>query len=468
MASVAAAGASAERGAERQPTYASLAGPSVARAGSLVTLRGSIGIRGSNRHASSGHVVIQSRPAGTANWRTLARLALTSDGAFVFKTRVRATRTQGARNVFFRVVFAGDATHRPSTSKARKTDVVTPSTQPPSAAPPTATVPPSVPVSIPPAAGLSTDWPVTALAADGGRVAYATCAGVFAWDTTTPQATEVATARLANNCIEPSHWGVSSVALAGDRLAYVDAQGGNTSFWSVVDVSLATTPQSVVLASGSNTVGPPLPRVAGSGELLAFASRDLNLALPYPPNLPWYIETIGRTGCPCQEILGFAQPGTDTDLYRHLDDVDNGRLVVSGAGLTRILDTDGKLLLTLSLDEPSYAQLSGDDLVVQLRNATWPWVFESEVRGYSAATATLLHTWPLTASTQQSHWPALQDVAHGLAAYTVDGKLHLLRLSDGSDTIIGPGDLARFADTGLVVATGPRIQLIPNGELPLH
>ena len=108
-ASVYEAGALAERGAGRQRTYANLVGPLVARAHSSVTLRGWI------THVSARNVVIQSSPGATANWRTLARLGLKSDGTFVFKTRVGATGTQGrSRTVFYRVVFAGDATHLPS------------------------------------------------------------------------------------------------------------------------------------------------------------------------------------------------------------------------------------------------------------------------------------------------------------------------------------------------------------------
>jgi hypothetical protein len=450
FASVGVAAGGAERGAVRQPTYANLVGPLVARAGGFVTLRGSIGIRGTNGHVSSGYVLVQSRPARMAKWRTLTRLALKSDGTFLFKTRVGATGAQGVRNVFFRVVFAGDARHGPS-SQDCTTEVVMPSTQPPPPAPPTATAPATVPVPISPVTGVSTGWPVTALTADGGRVAYATCAGVFTWDTTAAQATQVATARLSNNCVPYlTHWGVSSVALAGDQLAYVDVQGGNIIFWSVVSVSLGAAPQPTVLASGSQTNGPPHPQAAWSGGLLALSSE----VQEFP--LVWHIQTMGPSGCPCQEILRFPQPYPD--LHRHLNDADDGRLVVSGGGLLRVLDTNGNVLLTLPV-ESSYSALSGDDLVVQL---------DSELRDYSVATGTLVHTWRLAASTQQAFAPVLQDVARGLAAYTVDGQLHLLRLGDGSDAIIAPADLARFADTGLVLAAGTRIQLIPYGELPLH
>jgi hypothetical protein len=91
--------------------------------------------------------VIESHPAGTANWRTLTRAALKSDGTFVAKVRVGATGAQGVGNVYFRVVFAGDATHGPS-SQDCKTEVITPSTEPTPASTSTVTVPAKAPIDI--------------------------------------------------------------------------------------------------------------------------------------------------------------------------------------------------------------------------------------------------------------------------------------------------------------------------------
>ena len=307
-----------------------------------------------------------------------------------------------------------------------------------------------------PVTGVFTGWPVTALAADGDRVAYATCAGVFTWDLAAAQAIQVAKPALSNNCtdVRHSHEHVASVALASDRLAYADQQGGNTTFWSVRGVSLGTTPQPFTLASSGNTCCLPPPEVAGSGGLLAFATRR-----PKDPGSPsvlvWQIQTVGPGGCPCQEISTFEQP--TPDRFFHLDDVDAGRLVANGGGSLRILDSGGTPLLDLPL-QPSEAALSGDDLAVHI---------EGELRDYSAPTGTLLHTWAL-APAPSAVPSVLQDVAHGLAAYVVNGELHVLRLSDGSDAVVGPGNLARFTDSGLVETAGPRIQLIPYGKLPLH
>ena len=91
VANVGVVAASAGGGVVRKPTSANLVGSLLARADGFVTLRGLIGIRGSSGHVSSGYVVVQSRLAGTASWSTLTRLALKSDGTFVFKTPVGAT-----------------------------------------------------------------------------------------------------------------------------------------------------------------------------------------------------------------------------------------------------------------------------------------------------------------------------------------------------------------------------------------
>ena len=64
--------ASAERGAVRQPTYVTLVGPAVARADGFVTLRGSIGIRGSSGDVSfeEDFVLTNNQGTGTLTIKT--------------------------------------------------------------------------------------------------------------------------------------------------------------------------------------------------------------------------------------------------------------------------------------------------------------------------------------------------------------------------------------------------------------
>jgi hypothetical protein len=46
----------------------------------------------------------------------------------------------------------------------------------------------------------------------------------------------------------------------------------------------------------------------------------------------------------------------------------------------------------------------------------------------------------------------LEDAAGGLVAYTVQGEVHVLRLSDGRDVVVAAGTKARFVSSGLVYA----------------
>ena len=122
---------------------------------------------------------------------------------------------------------------------------------------------------------------------------------------------------------------------------------------------------------------------------------------------------------------------------------------------------------------PLAAQLGGTDLVVLLRG---------ELRDYDTATGVLQHSWPLPdvpagrdcafTNTSSCPYPApalvLQDAAHGLATYTLDGHVHVLRLADGKDAIVASGTLARFTNAGLVYADGARIHLVPYDQLPLR
>jgi hypothetical protein len=104
------AGAPAEHGLKKQRTWANLIGPGVASPHSLVTWHGQIG------NVSSGAVVIQSRPKESRTWTTVARVPLKSDGTFVFRTRAGRgpVGAETSRASYYRVVFAGDATHLPS------------------------------------------------------------------------------------------------------------------------------------------------------------------------------------------------------------------------------------------------------------------------------------------------------------------------------------------------------------------
>src|SRR5262249_34340186 len=172
------------------------------------------------------------------------------------------------------------------------------------------------------------------------------------------------------------------------------------------------------------------------------------------------IERVDPGGCPCSAIS--STPGPYTPL-----DVDQNRIVVSGTNETRVLTSDGAVLLSEPVPTAA-AQLSGSELVIAAG---------THLQVYDTRTGGLVAMWPMPASpvghdcdfygdpscnygSPQSH-VMLEDLAHGLAAYIYAGQVHLLRLSDGADRTVAYGTLARFTSDGLIDADGARISLTP-------
>jgi hypothetical protein len=66
------------------------------------------------------------------------------------------------------------------------------------------------------------------------------------------------------------------------------------------------------------------------------------------------------------------------------------------------------------------------------------------------------------------------DAARGLVAYTLSGKLHLLRLRDGRNRVVAAAEDARFGTKGLFyvyTASAPwvsRIRFVPWAALPVR
>jgi hypothetical protein len=177
------------------------------------------------------------------------------------------------------------------------------------------------------------------------------------------------------------------------------------------------------------------------------------------------IHRVDGRGCPCPVIATSQGPLVPFD-------VDAGRIVAGGENATVVLDGAGATLVSVPVS-PLAAQLSGSDLAVLVRG---------QLLVYDVATGTRLHAWTLPdvpsggecASPHSGTWECgaaqlvLEDVAHGLAAFVLDGKVHILRLADGVDATVAAGTLARFTDTGLVYADGASLHLVPFERLPIR
>jgi Tol biopolymer transport system component len=287
------------------------------------------------------------------------------------------------------------------------------------------------------------------LAADDARVAYAACGHVFVW---TPSAGRVEQAEdqtsLSPRCYD--NRGIVSLAIAGDRVATGWIGGGNTTFWWLGGAVLDPSRTGFELGTGFATMGTPrarfLDNLVGDGSLLVFSSRDEGWVGGACCDLVTTRERIVEAnppGCPCATLA--TEPGPFVP-----DDVDDSRIVAIGDNAVVILDWTGKRLLAVDV-KASAAQLSGRDLVI---------LAGGRLMHFDASTGSELHAWPIAGS------PTLQDAARGLAAYVVDGQVHVLRLADGRDVVVAAGTLARFLDDGLVNADGARLHLVPFERLP--
>jgi hypothetical protein len=336
-----------------------------------------------------------------------------------------------------------------------------------------------------PADGIYAGGEVTRLAADGPRVAFAACDGVKAWTPSAGPLLVVSPNPYGGSlCFPPTdRVAVTDVALAGDRIAYVRSGGGLTpplELWA----SALTSPAPAVLARSGTTVGSHLRGVgtlAGAGGLLVYSTWD---GRPETVSsgagvivTAQSIYRVDLTGCPCPALASVPAQGEPVD-------VDDSRIVVlhafwpDGTWVSRtpslsILDHMGAELLSLPIDAAA-AQLAEPDLVAAVGNS---------LVDFDSITGQRLHSWPVSSEPPARDCPfwagpdcigfvysepphyVLQDAAGGLAAYTLDGKLHVLRLADGKDSVVGYAVEARFMDDGLVYADGARIRLVPFDRL---
>ena len=320
---------------------------------------------------------------------------------------------------------------------------------------------------------LTAPWPITRIAADGDHVAYVSCGHVFTW---TPQANAVSqtepTASLAPACtLDPAYhisYEIYSLALAGDRIALGTHDGNNVQGWRLYTGTVSPPGGFAILDgrirstcfAGSDGLG----ELTGSGSLLVYSTWHGCPTLASEQQIERVDPGCRSPDRPCPTVAD--SPAGPLVPF----DVNEGRIVAGGNNATVLLDANGKQLLSVPVS-PLAAQLSGSDLIVLVRG---------ELRDYDTATGTSLHAWPLPdapsgveCGSSECYGPQpqprllLEDAAHGLVTYVLDGQVHLLRLSDDKDVVVAAGTLARFMDAGLVYADGNRLHLLPYSTLPL-
>ena len=317
---------------------------------------------------------------------------------------------------------------------------------------------------------LEARFPIRQLSADGDRVAYWLCPhGFGAWRPgKAPVALGVGTLAA---CLVPAadrrpESNVYDLTLAGDRLAYLTASGGNTSVWQVWLTTFERRDEGEAIAGGSQTTGDDarwaqLEDLVGGGSALVFGRRGWTYDDYRRPESVWRVDGLTPV-----------QVASRSDDLQPLA-VDEGRIVARRpSGSLELLSLDGHVLETL--DVPSLgAMLSGDDLVV---------LVQGELRDYSVSTGELRYVRPLPDVPSAGRCRltgclgirlTLDDAARGAVVYTLDGVVHLLRLRDGADVTVPGATTAELTDAGLFYAYAGedpwpgRIRFVPFDELPL-
>jgi WD40-like Beta Propeller Repeat len=311
--------------------------------------------------------------------------------------------------------------------------------------------------------------PITKLSADGDRVAYWLCPhSLGAWRPGDAQPLALGGSTLGACSVPPALVGfgiyVYDLALAGNRLAYLSEWDGNEIHTALMLTTLGRGTEGDMITETETSRDLPiaLGDLVGGGSTLVYGWRSSFVtSLPAPESI-WRVD--GATP---------VQITKSTDDLQPLS-VDRGRIVARRAdGSLELLDVEGGVLRTFDVHALG-AVLAGDDLVV---------LVQGQLRDYSASSGALLETWPLpdvpsAGRCRDLACPGvrltLDDAARGVAVYTLDGVVHLLRLRDGEDKTVPGATAAELTDAGLFyayVGADPwpgRIRFVPFDELPLR
>ena len=336
--------------------------------------------------------------------------------------------------------------------------------------------------------------PLAALAAEGNRVAFAFCNQLLGvWR---PGATGVTRLGPMAQWTCPPPRGLErtySLAFAGDRVAWIAEAGGNV-VTNLLFLVVLGQPQVITIAADVSyccrSFDPDLERmgdVYGDGGFIAFSSRvkcgDQGGAPGCPTPMRTLIsQTVWQLRRPPFQAQCVNKPGpclqlaTLNDVLRPLS-VDSGRVVLRRAnGALEIRKPSGALVR-------QFPALAGLTRGAELMGGRLVVLVPGQLREYKIANGALIRTRPLpnVPSGGVCGMPPcptitlqLVDAARGLVAYIHSGKLHLLRLRDGRDRVVGKATDARFGDAGLFrayTAAAPwvsRIRFAPWAALPLR
>ena len=275
---------------------------------------------------------------------------------------------------------------------------------------------------------VSAPAPVTALAADGNRVAYAVgrspsdCDRVFVWERAARRTVKLG---RATSCERTSTGtGIGGLALAGNRVLWLHYTGGNIREWSLWTAT-TTRPKPRRLRFASRDVDLPSPFVLGNGD-----SGRLGNALPYASG-----ATVIVLRADGSRRYSWEAPGRVSALSALGDEV----AVASAGGLVTVLDLEGHVRRTVTYDgEISAVEVTGTTILAQ----TGRTLRLGPPGG---------RTWQLTPGAR------LVDATADSAVYVVTGRIHLLSLAGSRDAVVASGSYAQAEGLWLAVASGRQV-----------
>jgi hypothetical protein len=335
--------------------------------------------------------------------------------------------------------------------------------------------------------------PLAAMDAEGKGVAFAFCNQLLAvWR---PGAAGVTRLGPSNQWTCPPPRGLErtySLAFARDRVAWIAEAGGNQ-VTNLLFLTLLGQPSVITIAATTayccRSLDPDRERmgdVVGEARFIAFASRVKcgdNGAPGCPTSTRTLIsQTVWQLRRPPFQAQCVNAPGpclqlaTSNDVLRPLS-VDGDRVVLRRAnGALEVRKPNGALVRQFPglAGLTRGAELMGTDRLVVL--------VPGKLREYRIPNGALVRTRPVAnvASGGVCGMPPcptiklqLLDAKRGLVAYILNGKLHLLRLSDGVNKVVASATDARFGDNGLYyvyTAAAPwvsRIRFVRWASLPV-
>ena len=328
--------------------------------------------------------------------------------------------------------------------------------------------------------------PISTLALDGPRVAYASGGRIHVWNVETG-ATSVVKGTYSNAAHTDN---ASEIAIAGTRVAWIKRQQlGNTEqpqrlYTAPVGGSAVRLRKVLGYTNlGCGAGGSQIAGLVGSGKVLAVstwkatpdgkvaANQRLNLVTrsglrPIATGSATIVSAAADRGRIA--VVALATPGIEHDGYCDM----------TAPTSVAVYSVDGTLLKRVETGGPvSEVALSGNRLVV-LRGPSTPTGRADTFAVYDWTTGTLLRTWTVTP-------PADFAVSGQLAVYSVDyarrpvphANVHLLDLSTGKDVLIATTTNLRYRDVaigrrGLVYAVNPlqntrpgKLVFVPTAKL---